>query len=438
MDILHKPSSQRETAPGIVFVLIISSCILALLTQTVMAKTDWKSHLVAELTPLLSRQTLSSQALFIADPVDATNMGTYYPFISEITAQIKHLAQKRQLQLTNDPTGAVLFLYPKYTARQRRLLLTFSLQNTLSDGELGTATVELNDALLPIGWRDRSLKDIAYELTGKLDEALFGHKIDAIFDEFSGGLSDSETFVSEFSSVMRGYLQEEIGSIDSVNLILAENAPPNSPHIKGHFQKVGSEILVRLRLVGNGRESANVSTRFPISSIPHGMALFPENINVAKETADVPLNEKYETEPISPTVSVWLNHENRIYREGDPLIVHIRPDESLYARAYYIQSDGMIFQIFPSTPGRAGRLRKGMAYAIGGKSDDVELIITDETVGQESIKLFISRGPIDDSALPKRFIEGANVTQIKTTYRGLRANYKVGPAVELKLLVRSQ
>ena len=74
----------------------------------------------------------------------------------------------------------------------------------------------------------------------------------------------------------------------------------------------------------------------------------------------------------------------------------------------------------------------------------MELVISDETVGQEAVKVFTSSAPIDDSNIPKEFIDGPNVFCMEGDYgsltkaltRALKKRARVRPAAELKILVR--
>jgi hypothetical protein len=64
-------------------------------------------------------------------------------------------------------------------------------------------------------------------------------------------------------------------------------------------------------------------------------------------------------------------------------------------------------------------------------------------VGQEAIKVFTSSAPIDDSGLPKEFIDGPNVFCMVDDYgtlargltRALKKTARVRPTAELKILV---
>ena len=141
-------------------------------------------------------------------------------------------------------------------------------------------------------------------------------------------------------------------------------------------------------------------------------------------------------------VLLWVNHENRMYQADDSLVIYLRPNKDLYARVYYVQSDGSICQILPYGSG-TGFLRGDTTYAIGDVGDDIEMTITDSTLGQETIKVFTSLGQIDDSHLPNAFRAGQRLNCEVSDYKGLKEGltrglglkYAVRPAAEVKILV---
>jgi hypothetical protein len=75
--------------------------------------------------------------------------------------------------------------------------------------------------------------------------------------------------------------------------------------------------------------------------------------------------------------------------------------------------------------------------------DDIEMTITDSTLGQETIKVFTSLGQIDDKHLPKQFRAGQQLNCSVSDYnglkrglqRGLGLKYAVRPVSEVKIHV---
>jgi len=405
------------------------------------ATADWRSQVGQ------SMRSLPSQNLevYVREPVDASREGSYYPFLRHVQEVLIQKARNNGYTVVNSPTNAKAYLETQFRIGKQSLQLFLSLKDADSRNTIGSATVELASSVLPIDWKDRTLKDIAFELATKLDEQLFGQKLSILIDEFSGGKEKTDAFVSDFSILMRGYIREEVGSLDTFRILIEGSTSAQQYSLRGHYQVLGNEVFLRLKVikVGSNHAIANASSRFSLGTVPSGVGMFPPNEIQAKESTDEIKSDAI-SKTTTQTVTVWVNHDDRNYRDGDPLTVSLRPDTDLYVRVYYVQSDGVICQIMPSRSGETGYIRKGYVYEIGGAQDDVELTISDETVGQESIKVFASHGPIDDSNLPKRFISGANVSCLEDNYqklietltRALKMKYRVRPASEVKILVR--
>ncbi len=417
-------------------------CLSLLLTLCAFpVAADWQGQL-EEAIPRLPSQHLK---VYVRTPVDASTEGSYYPFLKNVQQVLMQKARKNGYTVLDSPITAKAYLETEFRMGKQSLRLFLSLKDADNRNPLGSATVDLASITLPTDWKDRTLKDVAFELATKLDEQLFGQKLNIFIDEFSGGKTKTDSFVSDFSTMMRGYIREEVGTLDTFKILIGGSTSAQQYSLRGHYQVIGNEVVLRLKVikVRSGHEIANVSSRFSLGVVPSGVGMLPPNETQAKESAD-----EIETDAISKTpthtVAVWVNHDDRNYRDGDPLTVSLRPDTDLYVRVYYVQSDGTICQIMPSRSGETGYIRKGYVYEIGGAQDDVELTISDETVGQESIKVFASHGPIDDRNLPKRFIEGANVSCLDDNYqkltetltRALKMKYRVRPASEVKILVR--
>ena len=402
---------------------------------------DWRRQL-GEAVPRLPSQNLK---VYVRTPVDTSTEGSYYPFLRNVQQVLIQKARENGYTVLDSPTTAKAYLETEFRMGKQSLRLFLLLKDADNRNTIGSATVDLASTALPTDWKDRTLKDVAFELATKLDAQLFGQKLNVLIDEFSGGKTKTDSFVSDFSIMMRGYIREEVGALDTFKILIGGSTSAQQYSLRGHYQVIGNEVVLRLKVikVSSRHEIANVSSRFSLGVVPSGVGMFPPNETQAKESADEIKTDAISKTP-TQTVAVWVNHDDRNYRDGDPLTVSLRPDTDLYVRVYYVQSDGTICQIMPSRSGETGYIRKGYVYEIGGAQDDVELTISDETVGQESIKVFTSPGPIDDSSLPKRFIEGANVSCLEDNYRkltetltrALKMKYRVRPASEVKILVR--
>lgn len=428
---------------------ISSSFFFFLSVHPCPAQNNWASYVTDLVVRLVDGQKTGSR-IYVHSLRDESNSQAYYPFMQTVGKALANEIGKRGFIVGPGPTGVDCYVMTTFLERPGALFLNASLISA-EDGStvLTSASVEIPASSLPARWKERSLRDVAYELVAKLEQRLFIQKIKIVFGEFSGGHSKEESFVSEFSSAMRGYIKEEM-SKSGTFVILAPSARQNGDEavvtLKGHFTVAEEDVIFRLVLqkgLRERREIANVSARFSKLAIPHGMAIFPNNIYVASQNTDTESDETGSATGVP--IQVWTNKSNGTYRNNDRLVIFLRPEEACYARVYYIQSDGAIVQVFPSNAYESGFLKKGTVYGVGSEADDVELIIGDQTTGQEFVKVFASRHPIDDASVPREFIQQANVFRIRSGYRGLQESLarsleitkrRLLPSAEVKILVR--
>ena len=413
------------------------------------AQKDWKFH-VKDLVSQLVKNQKPGAHVYVPSLRDESNRQVYYPFMETVSKVMANEFTNNGFIASPTPVNADSYVMTTFLESPDRLFLNASLISA-EDGStaLASATVEIPDNSLPKHWRKRSLRDVAYELVGKLEQKLFDQRAEIVFGEFSGGHKKEDAYISDFSATMRGYIKEEmIKSGTFVILVPSEQQSGNAGvgRLTGNYLAAGNDIIFRLILQKGQqrqREIANVSSKFSTQSVPQGMHLFPQNIHIASQNTDY----KDDTAGYSTGVPirVWTNKTSGIYRKNDKLVIYLQPDQDCYVRVYYIQSDGAVVQTFPSDAHESGFLKRGLLYGVGGKEDDVELVITDETVGQEFIKVFASTRPINDSSVPKEFIQGANVFRIPGGYRGLQRSLARGlniskkkllPAAEVKILVK--
>ena len=368
------------------------------------AETNWRSQIergFANLTKKLDKE----RKIFISSPTDASQEGRYFPFIHIDIKQALIEAAGNQGYSVNDVySDSDIWLKTKFNVRKDALSLASSIHDK---GEvIGSRTVYFSENQLPAYWKERNLNDIATELAVKLEEELFPQQLLITVGEFSGGYSESDTYVSECSNVIRGHVLEQLGNLHIFSVQKPDAADSDTRRLNGQFQIIGNEeLLLRLFIYepNSGIEIANVSTRFTIESIPQGMSILPDNIGVAKKSSD-PLIVEEKIGDRKQEISIWTNHEDLTYRNGDELILQVRPHSDLYIRIYYIQSDGLICQIFPFSSSDTGEVKKNQVRTIGGGGSGVRYRITDDTLGQETIKVFSSFGPIDDNSLPLAYL----------------------------------
>ena len=406
---------------------------------------DWKNTLRGAVSEIVGGVD-GVETLYVSAPRDSASDKRYYPFMDESVHRVLvNSVQHEGIAIVGSPLDASHYLETEFDVSAEGLSLFFTLKP--SDGTKASTSkdLELEDGLLPKDWNKRTLRDIAHELARKVESVLFGQQYRLVVGEFSGGQSETSGLVSEFSQLVRDDVREELGKLDMFEILSQESSDSVDSKVIGRFRASGTEIIFRVMIIRHDdkRELANVSARFSPRIVPDSVQIFPENKVVAEPTVDKPSKTgTSEVEQTSMAVLVGVNHENRVYQAGDTLVIYLRPNKDLYARVYYVQSDGSICQILPYGSS-TGFLRGNRTYAIGDVGDDIEMTITDSTLGQETIKVFVSMGQIDDSHLPHGFRAGQQLNCDVTDYkelkeritRGLRLKYTARPVAEVKILV---
>ncbi len=328
------------------------------------AQKNWKFH-VKDLVSKLVKNQKPGTHVYVPSLRDESNRQVYYPFMETVSKVMANEFTNNGFIASPTPANADGYVMTTFIESPDRLFLNASLISA-KDGStaLASATVEIPAGSLPEHWRKRSLRDVAYELIGKLEQKLFDQKAEIVFGEFSGGHKKEDAYISDFSATMRGYIKEEmIKSGAFVILVPSEQRSGNAGvgRLTGNYLAAGNDIIFRLILQKGQerqREIANVSSRFSTQSVPQGMHLFPQNIDIASQNTD----HKDDTAGYSTGVSirVWTNNSSGIYRKNDRMVIYLQPDQDCYARVYYIQSDGAVVQTFPSDANESGFLKKGL------------------------------------------------------------------------------
>jgi hypothetical protein len=416
-----------------------SAALSILVYSTTVAATDWNILVESHYPEIVSNTAV--QKLFVSVPIDAGRNKSYYPFLDRVHRALQQAARNHGQVIAGAPLSADHYLQTEFQVNQKALSLFFSLKTAGSREIVSSTMLEMDTKSLPSDWKTRNLNDVAYELVGKLEERLFGQQIQVTIGEFSGGKTQTAGLVSEFSQLMRDNVREELGRLNMFQILTSDNQASADCELVGQFQVTGNEIVFRLKAIRRDKKSeiANISARFPFDSVPDGVSLYPKNKEVAETTVD----PAPQVDPSESDVVLWVNREDRTYRDNDPLIVYLRPNENVYVRVYYIQTDGQICQLLPLGQGETGYIRKDRIRAIGDAGDDVMLTISDSTLGQETIKVFASRGPIEDKSLPVKFHPSAKLNCVVGDYpdllealtRAIKAEYVVRLAAEVKILV---
>ena len=455
------PSSQPAAVRSAASVILIL-CLSALPFPGLAAEKNWQNLLEDSIVTLLTGLDRGAP-VFVEAPVDASRENAYYAFANRLQPVIVSRILREGYHNVPSPLAAKLFLRTKFNVSGAGLTLVPSLVDAISGAPVATTMVDLPASALPDSWNQRSLRDIAHELAAKLARArgvLFRFNVPVVIEKIVGGTASDDGFISEFGIAMQGYLREELGHFSNLRpMSMSAGAVPGvKPYrLHGHYQVTGSDVILRLALLDadGSLEVANVSSRFAVNRVPATLHLLPPNDQVAARSEDSVLDARTTTVESDTTsepgqnnekprtqLAIWTNKEDPVYFNDDTLVVYLKPEQDLYAKAYYVQSDGSVCEIFP-IKGGDGFLKGGEIRSIGDQNDLVELVISDETVGQEVVKVFTSSAPIDDRNIPKEFIDGPNVFCMEGDYgsltagltRALKKRARVRPAAEFKILV---
>jgi len=419
-------------------VLILILLSVSLNTQ-VFAGTAW-NQLVSNFANEFVTAEVQERRVFVYPISDLSKDQVYLPFADRIGSSIVSSLVTSGIQITNNPVDAELYLDIGFYRTPEGLSIQGSILN--QDGiEIVSNSSMLTSEVLPKSWNKRTLKNISYEIAGKIDEKLAGQTLNILLVGLSGGESKSESFISDFTVAMNRYMTEELNSLPTIVIKKGSDDTKYLYKLKGKFRVDGNKIHLNYVLSKHSNQSivATASTEFTMDSITDGMSIYPSNKNIVKDTFDKS-NASREKIP----VDIWVNHANGVYRDGERLEVSIRPNVDAYIRTSYVMSDGVICQIQPSSVGDAGFLTAGVVHTIGSKDDVVELIITDDPIGQEVIKVFASLTPIEERFLPTKYIEGVDYACMEGGYkslksgmtRGLKMKRSIHPVNEIEILVK--
>ena len=414
--------------------------VLSISAQASLAST-WNDKISQFANDIISVNS-QKNTVYISEVFDSSQDQIYLSFSNRIHKALSSSLFESGIPVTNKYFDANLFLTVSYI----KSLEGLSLYGNVTDSKgvkISSGSILLESEYLPKNWSARSLKDIAYEIATKFDMQLSGQKINTVMSGLSGGKFNSDEFVSDFTVAMNQHMVEELSSLPSIIVKNKSFVDRKSHKLNGKFRVNGNKVNLSYKLSkSDGTVIATVSTKFTISSsVPQGMSMYPNNRSVAKDTFD-----NIDTSEEGVSVAAWVNHENAVYRDGDRLEISIRPDVDAYIRVFYVTADGTICQIKPISEEDSGLLLAGTIHTIGGKTDnDLEaLIVTNETIGQETIKIFASLTPIEERFLPIKRVKGVDYACTDDDYKSLKIGMakalqkrrNIHPVNEIKILVK--
>lgn len=386
-------------------------------------------ELAGKLTPAKAGATAT---VFVQQPVEDSKESAYYPFLDRVRRQLADGLANRGITVRHDIAGISAFLSTRFSVKPDGLTLNTQIREIGTGNVISGKTVFIQAIRLESGWNTRTLRDVAYELVDKMLLCLLGEEVTAEIGEFTGAKERQSGLVSVFSRTIQGYVEEELVKKPQIKLLAPEaraRAMGKVLKLRGQFMEDGQDVVLRMVLLdalgSRDLEKANVSARFPLASLPPNLKLFPPNLDEAVQSTDPP-RPLYE-EAHEVRVTMWMDKPDRIYRPGDKPSFFLQAQEDCYLRVYYIQSNQQVFQIFPTRYHLSARIPKDQPINIC-ESARMRIEITGNTLGQEFVKVFASRAPIDDSLVKKELVEEYGFYEIQPDYAGLREALGAPPA----------
>ena len=157
--------------------------------------------------------------------------------------------------------------------------MTPRVQEAKNGKVVATKTIDLSATVLPKSWSDRSLQDIAHELTKKLTRSrflAFRKNVPVVFGEIVGGKLSDPSHVTDFSILMRGYIEDEISKLVRIRLV-GEDSKKKTHSLKGVYHVIDSNVELRLTLrnLKSGSAKANAASSFSRTVVPAGVSMLP-------------------------------------------------------------------------------------------------------------------------------------------------------------------
>lgn len=451
----------RSTWVAVLLVLVL------VVPASVFCQDSWQS-LVKQLADDLSRENRGDPKVYLNDFQNVATMRgakgcvSTYSFANEARCALRTALSSSGVSLLMSPDSADAYLVTWFSVTDEGLRLECQIvKKDLRSTVLAASSVLIPDKLLPRGWDRMNLEDIAYEIVIKMQPLIFNKGIKKIaIGTFTGGEKGKDGLTSVFSEKMKTYLAGQLNKVKGCQVIVPEEKYfDNDAYVlNGTYTVSANEqdkwIDFDLTLLDCKDKKSMVDMvthRFPFSWVPENMRdkITPPNEAIAAALVDAPPKptptaaepvgtpakpDTAEPDTVKPDtakpdvakpplaeaspqpteapeapdveVALWTNKTERIYYDGDPLVVYVKPQQDCHLRVYYICSDNTALQLFPSHPTERDSLLAGETLAIGGDRDDVNLTIRDNTLGQEFIKVFAAKHEINDSKLQKDHIEG--------------------------------
>jgi len=194
-------------------ILVITLLSVGLSAQT-FAGVAW-DKVVANFANELVNTEVQERRVFVRPVADLSKDQVYLPFSDRIGSSVVSSLISSGIQITNNPADAELYLDIGFYQTPEGLSLHGSVLN--QDGmEIINNSATLISIVLPKNWNSRSLRDISYEIAGKFDEQLAGQRVNTVISGLTGGKSNSDEFISDFTVAMNQYMVEDLNNLPSI------------------------------------------------------------------------------------------------------------------------------------------------------------------------------------------------------------------------------
>lgn len=256
----------------------------------------------------------------------------------------------------------------------------------------------------------------------QLSQHLFSKDIENMVEELAHSLSSGAPFshvrfvsqemteegsadTSEFSHVLLNQLKNTL--VKKYQWRTVTDTTPAST-LSGEY-KVGKKfVTVTVELMPEGISVSAQLSKVGLSSY----SLHPANPGMLP-VFEVPANSLEKDESFK--VRIFTNKEDQanLYYGGDKLEISLVPLEDSYIWLYYVQVDGSVVQLYPNAySGAQKKFVAGFTYTFPGADDNYELIITDTTLGQEAIIVYLCNQQIPQIAISKSLISELGLYKI--------------------------
>ena len=227
---------------------LLASVVIFFATASVaLAAQDWKPTVNDTIAKLVA-DVDKSRTMWVDSPLDESGEPSFYPFLSTLRDAISSSVLKLGFKTHPNSLKADYYLRAKYRIAGHNLVLVPTLIDAASYSIVARDVIELTPNLLPTNWNVRTLPDFARELAAKIEmRSDFGFRanVPVVFQEFVGGKSKTDQYLSEFAVTMHGYIREEIGRSNTFRIVsIADSQVDDASHyrLEGGYQISGTSI----------------------------------------------------------------------------------------------------------------------------------------------------------------------------------------------------